>query len=285
MSATDASATGAEPPRAERGQTRHGTIIVVGGGCYGSYYVRQLRRAKAAGVLAWERLLVVDRDSACRVATERSTGSAAAADLEFLAEDWRRFFARYLGEAISRPEAALTDAIVPSPLMPHLMFEWLVQRARDRWPKRDVATVPLDRPPHVPWQRAAADGAHYVSFAEWMCPINCIEPPLCPHIRGPRTWSLPPALRAFVAAERARGQPLEGPVLFHCTHRAYGVGMIDTRDVVDADALVAHAGTAGDVSVLVGTVSHCHGALGVLRIGGGPPRIVSGSAGEPDARN
>ena len=45
-----------------------GTIVVVGGGCYGSYYVRQLGRAVAAGALVCRRVLVVDRDANCRVA-------------------------------------------------------------------------------------------------------------------------------------------------------------------------------------------------------------------------
>jgi hypothetical protein len=106
-----------------------------------------------------------------------------------------------------------------------------------------------------------------VSFAEWMCPINCIEPAMCPEIRGPRTWSLPPAVRAYVAAERARGRNLAGPVIFHCAHRAYGVGMFDTREVLAGDQLVASAGADGPADVLVGTVSHCHGALNVLSIG------------------
>jgi hypothetical protein len=47
---------------------RYGTIVVVGGGCYGSYYVRQLGRASSADALSAERVLVVDRDPACRVA-------------------------------------------------------------------------------------------------------------------------------------------------------------------------------------------------------------------------
>ena len=50
----------------------YGTIAIVGGGCYGSYYVRQLERARRAGVIEWQRLLVVDRDAACRVASERT---------------------------------------------------------------------------------------------------------------------------------------------------------------------------------------------------------------------
>ncbi len=31
----------------------YGTIVIVGGGCYGSQYVRQLGRASLAGVMTW----------------------------------------------------------------------------------------------------------------------------------------------------------------------------------------------------------------------------------------
>jgi hypothetical protein len=101
-----------------------------------------------------------------------------------------------------------------------------------------------------------------VSFAEWMCPINCIEPPRCPHTKGDRTWSLPPALASYAASERNAGRPLEGPYVFHCAHRAYGVGMLDVRDILAADRAIAARDGAGDsVSFLVGTASHCHGAV------------------------
>lgn len=246
---------------------RYGTIVVVGGGCYGAYYVRQLQRAAAAGALFCERLLVVDHDPRCRVASE-SAGVAAPVSMRptVIVQPWREFFPEYFAAA-ARDDRAAADAIVPSPLMPHLMFEWLVQRARARWPERRVDTRPLDRSPSVPWQYAAPDGTHYVSFAEWTCPINCIEPALCPEIRGPRTWSMPRAINAYVAAERARGHDLAGPVVFHCTHRAYGVGMFDTRDVLAADRMVEAVGTGAAADVLVGTMSHCHGAWSVLAVG------------------
>jgi hypothetical protein len=44
--------------------------------------------------------------------------------------------------------------------------------------------------------------------------------------------------------------------------------MIDTADVVNADSVVRGAGVNGPVDVLVGTVSHCHGALNVLSVSG-----------------
>ena len=97
-----------------------------------------------------------------------------------------------------------------------------------------------------------------------MCPVTCIEPRICPHTRGERTWSMPPAIAAQVDAARSRGEHLDGPAIFHCTHRAYGVGMIDVRDVLASERQLVEAASSGQTRLLVGTVSHCHGALGVL---------------------
>jgi hypothetical protein len=114
----------------------------------------------------------------------------------------------------------------------------------------------------VPWQRAAPDGRHYVSYATWTCPINCIEPARCPHTRGPRDWSLTDTI------DRWRGGGsgvVDETVVFHCSHRAFGVGMVDVAALRDADARVAQLAPASGGRVLVATVSHCHGALAVLQ--------------------
>ena len=92
---------------------------------------------------------------------------------------------------------------------------------------------------------------------------------MCPVIKGPRSWSMPAAVRAYVQASQRGATPLAGPVIFHCEHRAYGVGMFDTRAVLEGDALIARAAESHGADVLVGTVSHCHGALDVLHVGNG----------------
>ena len=250
--------------RRERMVQQLGTVVVVGGGCYGSYYLRQLARARRAEVLEWTKLIVVDRDERCAAA--RDSGSEAP-PFRLERADWEEFFRRFLDTAALDPGRHAHDAIVPSPLMPHLMAGWLLGRARERWPGREVLVAPLEATPAVPWQRAGADGTHYVSFADWMCPINCIEPARCPHTRGERSWSLPSHLAAFVAGERAAGRPLDGPFVFHCSHRAYGVGMLDVADVLAADHAVAVRGDAGPAEFLVGTASHCHGALQRIVVG------------------
>jgi len=296
--ADPARAAGARPavPPAGRGREplRFGTIVVVGGGCYGSYYVRQLGRAAAAGALECRRVAVVDRDAGCQVgralagAADAPAGvppqpyatspvapdlhhfAAAGIDLSLIVRPWAEFLGAYLGGAAGSDGAGAAmpdDAIVPSPLMPHLLYEWLLERARARWPGRTVRTVPLRRPPGTPWQRAAPDGTHYVSFAEWICPVNCVEPVRCPETRGPRDWSMPVALAAYAREEREAGHPIADPVVFHCTHRAYGVGMIDVRDVLAADARLGEAARTSAVRLLVATASHCHGAANLLEIG------------------
>ena len=241
---------------------KFGRIVIVGGGCYGSYYVRQLGRAHRAGAVDWEELVVVDRDPACAVG---QPSAELPPRTRLVVAEWSDYFDRYLAQAIG-DHARRRDAIVPSPLMPHLMADWLAERARRRWPDRRVRIEPLLTAPEVPWQRGGDDGTHYVSFAEWMCPINCIEPARCPHTGGARTWSLPIAVREYADAERGSGRPIE-PLVFHCTHRAYGVGMIDVADIVDADAAIAAGASRGAAVFLIGTVSHCHGALRRLAIG------------------
>ncbi len=160
------------------------------------------------------------------------------------------------------PEARAGDALVPSPLMPHLLLDWLIRQAGARDPRRPATVRPLNATPPTPWERAAPDARHYVSYATWTCPVNCIEPARCPHTRGSRDWSMPETVRAMAAADPS----LDGAVIFHCEHRTYGVGMVDAATVADADQRVTAWSANRPTRVLVGTVSHCHGALGVLAI-------------------
>lgn len=257
-----------------------GTVVVVGGGCYGSWYVQQLQRALAAGAVRIARMVVVDRDPECRVVREcRRQGAAPATPdrvghgpmlPEIVVAEWAAFFATYLGDASAHPASAAHDAIVPSPLMPHLMYQWIADRVRRRWPGRDVHTIPFGDGLDVPWQRAGTDGTHYASFATWMCPINCIEPARCPHTRGPRDWTLPVTLARHTRTTTAVGGTVAGPYVFPCTHRAYGVGMIDVATVLAADSDLARRAASGPVEAIVGTASHCHGAASRMLVGALP---------------
>jgi hypothetical protein len=254
-------------------------VVIVGGGCYGTFYAGQLLLARERGKVRWRRLIVVDRDPACRFAREVGAGP----DRELAVDEWSDFFDTYLAAGIAEAPSDPPDAIVPSPLMPHLMFEWLVRRARARWPGRAVEARPVPVGPGTPYDMQAPDGTRYVSFADWLCPVHCIEPAICPVIRGPRTWEMSEAMDDLTRRLSAT-VPTAGPVLFVCRHRVHGVGMFDVATVLAGDAVVAAAGHDGQaVDVLVGTVSACHGAASLLHLGTDPsldrlPRMVGSAA-------
>lgn len=236
-----------------------GRIAVIGGGCYGSWYTQQILRAASRGTLRAREVVVVDRNPNCRVKSELAARPDAPLPVRVVTETWANYLAAWMAEG---PEALTDDAMVPSPLMPHLCLDWLVARAIDRWPSRSVRVEPLINAPPTPWERAAPDARHYVSFATWTCPVNCIEPAKCPATRGPRDWSMPTAMSGFAAADPT----LDRSLIFHCEHRTYGVGMIDAAAIANADRTLASWANESAVRVLVGTVSHCHGALGVLAV-------------------
>jgi hypothetical protein len=237
-----------------------GDVAIMGGGCYGAFYVGQLESARAKGALQYRQVLVVDQDPACQAAANLPVQAS------LVTSTWNDFLDDWLDPAL-RDRDGSTDAIVPTPFMPHLLARWLERRARLRWPDREVGLVPAVVPLGTPYDRLHADGVRYVSFADWICPMHCVEPLLCPAIKGPRTWEMGDAVTAWTA-DRARERPTAGPALLTCRHVAYGVGMYPAHAAFagfDAFIPVAAAATGGDL--VIGSVSACHGAIAVLRVG------------------
>ena len=199
---------------------RFGTIVVVGGGCYGGYYVRQLRRARARRRASpGDALIVVDRDADVRRrGWPRRRPSLRRCALVDRA-DWREFFGDYLAAARRATGARATTR---SCRRRSCRISWPSgsrERARAALagPRRPDER-PLDERRPIHGSALETDGTHYVSFAEWMCPINCIEPRICPHTRGPARWSLPDA-DARVRRRRARARRRRWSGRAYCTAR------------------------------------------------------------------
>jgi hypothetical protein len=249
-------------------------VVVVGGGCYGSFYATQLAKAKARGKARFRTVVIVDRDARCRARLELPE----ADDRTFVTSEWDAFFDHHLAAARPTAAGAAPDYVVPSPHMSHLMFEWLVRRTRTRFPGRLVEVVPVPDSLGTPYDRTADDHTRYVSFADWICPTHCIEPAVCPAIAAPRSWEMPEAVRALADRLRSQGESVAGPALFVCRHHVYGVGTFAVDAVLDGERVVAEAAAArGTTDVLVGTVSACHGALNVLRVGPQPSGPIADS--------
>lgn len=234
-------------------------VVVIGGGCYGSFYAGQLAEARIRGKIDFGRVVLVDRNPDCQATSDRRIRG----DCALVVQEWDSFLDEFLNRE-PPTSGAPDDAIVPSPLMPHLMAHWLGRIAHTSWPGRVVETLPVDQPLGTPYDVLAPDGTRYVSFADWLCPTHCIEPHICPVTRGPRTWEMKDALVQYVA-DLARDRPTEGPALFVTRHRAFGVGMFDVAEVRLARGQLTGAVARG-AALVVATISACHGAVGMLRV-------------------
>ncbi len=223
---------------------RASVVAVVSGAEAGAFYVRQLLRAAAAGRLETGRIVVVDRDPRC--AARRFEGGL----VEIATADWGEWLAR---ELHGLPDDA---QLVPYHWAPHLLLDWLAGEARRAGANAERASA---LPAYgLPFEKETRAGDRALSYATWPCPPACIEPALCPHTRGPKSWSL----------ARDLGAPPEGfaaSLVFRSFHLVYGVAAIPVTDIRAARARVL-AGLDQDRLYAVGTASHCHGLVTALAV-------------------
>jgi hypothetical protein len=234
-------------------------FVILGGGCYGSFYAKQLLLAREAGAVQLEEIVVVDRYAECQARRDVPRDACVTFDTR----DWDTFFDAYLGSL----DPATDDEIVPPPFTPHLALRWLLRILPRERPDVRWELEPFQAMPNMPFQHQSNGGPLVVSHADWICPVHCIEPSRCPHTKGPRFWDVAETVEDFRAVLERSGQPVTQVHLFQCLHKTYGVGTYPSAAIVRARAQIEGALTEPDgvQRFLVGTVSHCHGALHLLR--------------------
>jgi len=222
--------------------------FIAGGGCYGSYYVRQLQRARERNLLKVDEIVVVDLNPACAVAA--TLPSIAGARLEVA--DWCRF-----GDTIFRNRSQwLNDMWVPTPLGPHIVLHWMKEEIRREWGVDPQPEAYPQKPPALPFAQVLPSGSLALSHAPGLCPVNCVEPKLCPLTKGPRDWEMADTVRTLL--------PVVG--VFLCQHHAHGVGTIPLRNLYEERDRLIDAIRNGQKTVGIATVSSCHGLLDILKI-------------------
>ena len=79
-----------------------GRIVVIGGGCYGSWYVQQLSRAFAKGALSCTEVIVVDRNRQPPARDRAMQGDFGQLPVRFVCSTWSEFIATWLDEGEER---------------------------------------------------------------------------------------------------------------------------------------------------------------------------------------
>lgn len=242
-----------------------GDLIVIGGGCYGSYHARQLQKARVKGVIEAREIVIVDHDGDCRSFTE----FAGLPGFRFTRATWDQFHDDYF----DRRSPHTRDRIVPTPVAPHLMYEWLRRRA-GRFPGTRVEPLPMSSLPDTPAAMTAENGAGLLSFATWICPVTCIEPAICPETRGPKAWEMDEAVFAWARGKARTGTPFDAVELFRCRHHAYGIATfpaaLGVRAARRLDRLGRRMRERAPRQVLVATVSSCHGIANLFQLSDAP---------------
>ncbi len=202
--------------------------------------MRRLFRAEAAGKITFGRIVVIDRDPGCAVA------SLVNDRVRLEVASW----SAWLSENLSR--SGMADHLVPYHWAPHVLLDWLTADLSRHGLTLGRTPEPGEPPLRPPVLRETKDRDLAMSYAEWLCPPACIEPALCPHTRGPKSWSL--------AGELARAPR---SFVFPCLHLAYGVGTIPLSAIFGVrDHLVdaLRRGELGpDAPAWITSASHCHG--------------------------
>lgn len=230
---------------------------IVGGGCFGRQYLKWLQRARSLGWLNCEGIRLIDRDPNCPAVRE---GELQFPD-QFVEADWVDYFSIWLTENYLH-ETAARDHWVPSPLSPHILFLGFLRAAGRLRPRLQFHESPFEEETPTPVRIPLPAGTQAVSFAQWRCPVNCIEPPTCPAIHDTRTWDMKRTLDHFFEGRRERSAHV-----LQCRHLVHGVGTIPCAVILEEFHRFLKELEKGSVrELVVATVSGCHGLIGRARI-------------------
>lgn len=226
---------------------------IVGGGCFGTQYLRWLLRARNLGWLNCEGIEVIDRNPYCLAKWEGLIGDS----VRLHEADWIDYFSDYLTENFS-VESAAADHWVPSPLSPHILFLGFLRAGARIHPEMHFKEAAFRDPVPTPVTMALPVGTLAVSFAEWRCPVNCVEPPRCPHIHQVRDWDMKTALDNYFGEF-----PHRSAHVLQCRHLVHGVGTIPCAAIFGEFKKFLENWNKAEIRELeVATVSGCHGLIG-----------------------
>ncbi|MBX8637594.1 MAG: hypothetical protein KIY11_04445 [Thermoplasmata archaeon] len=229
-------------------------IIVIGGGCYGTFQTRRLLKAIGAGRIGGNaRIVIVDRNESPPARTEFGDNGRVV----FAKSDWSSFLSDY----VLSYSAGRGDQLIPAHIAPHLLFDVCSNYLRVRG-GHAVEFIPVVTTFDLPFEKSNGT-TKYISAAAWLCPFSCIEPSVCPAIKGERTWDLSTLVPARV------GRSADMTIVFKTTHYAWGVSSISLDSIFEScESLLNRALASGDggLTAVVATTSNCHGAVGLMKI-------------------
>lgn len=226
------------------GRIRIAVIIhVLGGHPLSCTYITSLLKARDEGLIAFDELHFVDENPRAR----------AYADFGDRVIGHEASYTDHLASLMSLEGDGIS--VVPDHTAPHVFFQlFLKLLASDPQTKtKSVELIALPEALGTPFEKDLKTGLRALSYATWVCPLECDEPDHCPAKDDARDWHMGNMLREKIPAL----------VLFECDQLAYGVAHIPLRTLQSEwEHVRGHVTSQKTASLTVATVSKCHGILG-----------------------
>ncbi|MCP5467956.1 MAG: hypothetical protein H7A32_01650 [Deltaproteobacteria bacterium] len=236
-------------------------FYVVGGGCFGTQYATWLLRAQRLGLVEFEKIFAIDQNPHCQL-SQIQIAENQSAYLEIIQSDWISYLTDLLIRSCNDP-AFSQDHWVPSPLSPHILLLAFMRAAMQKNPglrlQEKAFSDNFFEKSELPVSIFLESGQFAASFAEWICPVNCIEPKTCPAIHLPRHWDMKTSLENYFRDLKVS----TSAHVLQCQHRVHGVGTILFSEIQSHFASVLDQFKKGVIrELIVATVSSCHGLIG-----------------------
>ncbi len=202
----------------------------------------------------------MDLKADCQTFEEQGDGGGK---IVYHIQDWKDFFLPYFQEKLAegRSGGSLDDQYVPPTFAPHILMDVFIECFKKKFPQAMVETESAESLLGTPMEMTLANKTRALSFATWMCPASCIEPPTCPHTRGPKDWDMKDYLETHPRID------VKSLFLFRCRHFAMGVGTIPMREIVEEYLSFEKAASQpGAHHFMMASISSCHALIGQVKV-------------------
>ncbi|MBI4412500.1 MAG: hypothetical protein HY541_08455 [Deltaproteobacteria bacterium] len=252
-----------------------GPIYVLGGGPLGCHYIGEIIRAKKEGLIDYPELFFIDPHSDVLAVTKFKN---EALHIE-------NTYTGFLEELIVKRSATGEEAglLIPDHSAPHVLFRVFLDLIQNdkRFGERTTRIVSFpakgDDFPKTPFLKTLDSGICAVSYAQWVCPLECQEPNICPAINQERSWNFNETFSHYTrdhiesVTNHLAGGPAASTHLFSCIQLVHGVAFIPIDHLFhEWDRLVHKLESQLKVELLVSTFSKCHGIIGKAMISSPP---------------
>lgn len=241
-------------------------IIVLGGHQLAFGYLQKLTKASFEGCFPFvPKLFFVDSDANCVVKTVGAqlsrrdpVGTVPLHDVGFINSSYTDF----LTEAFSDSQNWEESVLIPDHTAPHVFFQLFLNLIKQDSGK---ATL-LDSSPDIalPFQTRVHEGVYALSYATWICPLECEEPGICPAIKDKRTWDF---ARTISELKPLKTSLPVYSVAFACEQLVDGIAYLPFQKLFSAwNLFKKELKKKKSLTLALTTHSKCHAILGMAEV-------------------